>query len=195
MTERHYDFGERKARRRKLSKSARLSRAFVWRVVWLRVVGKKKRKAFGTKQAAERFFAIMCSDEPWELFRTPKSADDPWCHCENLTGKPRDPDCGVKHGGGCGLTVKEYIYARRRQLPALEWVRLERRPVGAWEMTVEETQFLPEGRSRREVEDSDEAPYAGDPPLANYVERPGEPAPTIPPPIDIGSGDEEDIPF
>lgn len=81
-----------------------------YRVVWQRKDCRKQFRSFETFAAAERW-ATLLGPEPWKAF-----------------GK--DPDDMVRYED---CTVREKFMARRKEMPPLVFVRIDRRPVGAWE--------------------------------------------------------------
>lgn len=87
-----------------------------YRVVWQRAGCRRKTKSFVRRAMAERFLRWF-GPEPWTVHS--KDPDEMYC-CDGY-----QCSCG-------GLTVREQHEQYRASLPALEWVRLERREVGAW---------------------------------------------------------------
>ena len=97
----------------------RVMRAEEFRVVWRRVDGKVKRRRFATRAGADRFLALF-GPEPWRAFLRPGQT-------------PEDLRCCAGRGCVCqGRTIRGYHEALRACLPALSYVRLERRRVSAW---------------------------------------------------------------
>ena len=92
-----------------------------YRVIWKREGLKTKRKRYANKPQAERFMVLM-GPEPWLAQKSRWSRKG-----------PDDLKCCSGHMCGCGgMTVREYEEDYRKDLPKLEWIRLEEREVGKW---------------------------------------------------------------
>ncbi len=93
-----------------------------FRVVWKREGLRSKAKRYVNRGNAERLMNILTSPEPWKFYVKPAEADDYAC-CDG-------------HECGCGgVTVKEESDEKHKDLPKLEWVRLETRSVTPWKAT------------------------------------------------------------
>lgn len=90
-----------------------------FRVVSKRAGMKRKTREFRTRRGADRRMLLL-GPEPWLAFDG-RGPDDFWC-CAG------SPECGCG-----GQSVREYHAARRAELPAMEYFRLEVRDVGPWE--------------------------------------------------------------
>ena len=89
------------------------------RVVSKRIGGRVKVRSFATRAGAERYLRLF-GPEPWTAFLKPsKSPDDQAC-CSGYQCV-----CG-------GLTYRQQAEAKRAELPALVYVRIEERSVGPW---------------------------------------------------------------
>lgn len=78
-------------------------------------------KPYSTLTGANRFMLLL-GPEPWKALK--KNPDDFWC-------------CA---GAGCtcgGITVRDEMLGKRKDMPKLEYVRLEQRQVGEWEKITE----------------------------------------------------------
>jgi hypothetical protein len=96
-----------------------------FRVVWKRQGLKPKVKRYVVRKNAERLMNILTSPEPWLYYSVPKQADDYFC-CPG----------GVAYECGCmGITVKQEADEKWKDIPPLEWVRLEQRDVTPWQPT------------------------------------------------------------
>lgn len=90
---------------------------FEYRIVWKRAGLRPKRKRYASLRAVERFVGLL-GPEPWlYLGRNPDSYE-----CCN----GRECGCG-------GLTVREAQAEYIKDAPAIEYIKVERREVGAWE--------------------------------------------------------------
>ena len=155
---RHYDLAERRAKPKPPRAPIR-GHGFYYRVIWQRRLRARdvedddpfrkagdllrpKSKHFRTLGPAVKFYR-MFGPAPWRYFRNKMDPDDQWpCHdCySGMVVKTRQVADGEdpRYAEPCekcfgGVTVREYIRRRREQLPEIVWVRIERRPVGAWE--------------------------------------------------------------
>jgi hypothetical protein len=88
---------------------------YEYRVIYKREGLKPKRKRYVSLKVAERFVRIL-GPEPWEVFG--KKADDRCCS-------------GLECACG-GLTERERQSEYMKDVPPLEYVRIERREVGKW---------------------------------------------------------------
>lgn len=97
---------------------------YEWRVVWQREGCDQRRKLFQREHAARRRFLFL-GPEPW--LASGRNPDERWC-CSGsgMDGCP----CG-------GLTVREHEAEVVKELPALIYVRMERREVKDWEPLTE----------------------------------------------------------
>lgn len=89
-----------------------------YRVVWKRIGLPEKKKRYEQRKAAERF-VVLLGPEPWKaLGREP---DERFC-------------CSGRECGCGGMTVREQTLQQRENIPAVEYVRLEKREVtlGEW---------------------------------------------------------------
>lgn len=98
-----------------------------YRVTWKRRGLLPKRKRYATLAAARRFLRLF-GPEPWTVFAlgrggVPKDGDALAC-CRGT--EEEQCNCG-------GRTLRQQAEHDRKQMPPLEWVRLQSRPVGAWE--------------------------------------------------------------
>lgn len=94
-----------------------------YRVIWKREGCRAKSRRSQGLASAERRVGLLTSAEPWKFLRDTKGKgpDAPYC-CP-----------GTSYECGCGgITVREWCDEQRRDLPALEYVRIESREVGAW---------------------------------------------------------------
>lgn len=92
-----------------------------FRVVWKRTGLKRRERIFGREATARRFL-LLFGPEPWLAYLKPgQTPDDEMC-------------CSGYQCGCSGETFRQQSEARRATQPALEFVRLEQRPVGAWGM-------------------------------------------------------------
>lgn len=82
---------------------------YSYRVAWKREGIRPKYRRFEKKDATLRFVALL-GPEPWKAHG-------------------RDPDKTDYYG----QSVREEYLDRRSSMPPIEWVRIERRPVGQWE--------------------------------------------------------------
>jgi hypothetical protein len=89
---------------------------YEYRVVWKRVGLKPKRKRYARRASAERFMRLF-GPEPWTVYGG--DADSVWC-CNGY-------ECACR-----GVTHREKAEADRAVMPALEYIRLEQRPIGDW---------------------------------------------------------------
>lgn len=103
-----------------------ITERFEYRVVWKRQRGKRKNKRFATLKAAERRIRLL-GPEPWTAFE--RDPEEPWC-------------CNGQYECGCGgITVREHLLEQRSAsggpeddgMAPVEYVRIERRSVAAWE--------------------------------------------------------------
>ncbi len=87
-----------------------------YRVVWKRQGLDRKTKVYATRRGADRFISLL-GPAPWE-------------------GLGREPDelyCCSGHECGCGGgTVRDRMLEDRKDMPPLESISLEQRPVGQW---------------------------------------------------------------
>lgn len=91
-----------------------------YRVVWQRAGCRKKRKRYLSRRMAERFMVLL-GPEPWTALG--KDPDELVC----CPGSVYDQcACG-------GLTYRKQSEETRKDMPAIEYVRLEVRSVGPWE--------------------------------------------------------------
>jgi hypothetical protein len=85
-----------------------------YRIVYKRHELKPKRKLYKSLRGVRRFLLLL-GDEPWKAFG-------------------RDPDefyCCDGHYCRCGgKTVREDVMDRYKEIPLLEWVKIEEREVG-----------------------------------------------------------------
>ena len=88
-----------------------------YRVVWKRAGCVVKRKRYRYRKNAEKWITLL-GPEPWTTYG--RAPDDLQC-CNG-----RECACG-------GVTVREHSDEIRATLPAIEWIRLDSRPVGQWE--------------------------------------------------------------
>ena len=88
-------------------------------VVWKRAECVAKRKKYRSRPLAERFMLLL-GPEPWK-----RDAD--------RMGRPKDPDsymCCSGYECGCGgISLRQHYLEARKDLPPLEWMRLEIRDV------------------------------------------------------------------
>ena len=89
-----------------------------YRVAWRRKGFRRTKYRTYKSEAAAKRFMLLFGAEPW-LYNPKKGPEATWC-CDGY-------ECGC--GGG---TVREYHAKMREEVPALEFLRLESRPVGAW---------------------------------------------------------------
>ena len=85
-------------------------------VVSQREGGRLKRKVYSTQRGAMRRLGLF-GDSPWESIG--RAPDELWC-CDGIA-------CLC-----AGVTVRQQMLDDRARLPALLFVRLERREVGEW---------------------------------------------------------------
>jgi hypothetical protein len=90
---------------------------FQFRVVSKRAGQRERAKLYATLRGAQRRAALY-GPEPWTAHG--RSPEELWC-CDG-----NQCPCG-------GDTVRQHHESLRRELPALEFVRIERRRVSAWE--------------------------------------------------------------
>lgn len=91
-----------------------------YRVKWKRVGSRTKYKRYASIASAGRF-VVLFGPEPW-LAYSKKGPDDLAC----CPGTPEyECACG-------GLTVREESEQERARMPALEYLHIEEREVGAW---------------------------------------------------------------
>jgi hypothetical protein len=158
ITRRYYEpdpkpAAKRKSRAKTDGKPPFTIKGWDFRVIWKRAGMPAKSKHFSNRyDKALKFFRLMgpapwryFSNEPdpearWSCKEAGKSCDDgkltvwKWTFkgkwdTEGVFLKPGDP-CPICFGGA---TIREFIRLRRAELPRVEWVRLERRPIGPWE--------------------------------------------------------------
>ena len=91
--------------------------SYRYRVVSKRAEGRAKVATFATLAAARKRMTLLLSHEPWTALGN--KATDLVC-CEGFMCS-----CG-------GKTFEEDTAERREKMPALLWVRLERREVSPW---------------------------------------------------------------
>ncbi len=102
-----------------------------FRVVWKREGLKPKVKRYVIRKSAERMMNILTSPEPWKFYSEPKEADDYVC-CPG----------GYMDQCGCmGVTVQQEAEHKYKDLPKIEWVRLETRTVTPWKSAGVEVHF------------------------------------------------------
>lgn len=89
-----------------------------YRVVSKREGLRPKVKTFATLAAAQKRITVLTSPEPWVAMG--RGPDDYVC-CSGFS-------CGCG-----GATYREETQALRTQMPALLWVRLDRREVSPWQ--------------------------------------------------------------
>lgn len=95
-----------------------------YRVVWKRDGCDRKTKRYVSKARAERFMALLGPD-PF----TAGKAYGHWPPDAELD----DIACCSGHECACGgLTIREHLAEERKDMPMLEWCRLETREVGKW---------------------------------------------------------------
>lgn len=89
-----------------------------YRVLWKRDGLRPKAKPVMSLATADRFIGLLTSPEPWRFMRDYHD---------------RDPDsyrCCDGHECGCGgQTIREFCEEARKDLPPIEWVRIESRQV------------------------------------------------------------------
>lgn len=90
-----------------------------YRVIWKREGMRTKRFRSVSRAAAERRLALMTSPEPWKFYNPPKEGDQQIC-------------CSGHECGCFGATYREEAEAKYKEMPKLEWIRLEAREVGKW---------------------------------------------------------------
>lgn len=79
---------------------------------------RQKTKRYARRKMADRFMALF-GPEPWTVYAPGKNADDLAC-CDGY-------DCG------CGaMTYREESEAKRKDQPAIEYLRLSCRTVTPW---------------------------------------------------------------
>jgi hypothetical protein len=96
-----------------------------YRVVWRREgMDRAKKKRVANLANAERLIGILTSSEPWRFLRDTrdKGPDDLYC-CSGTAYS--ECACG-------GLTVREWCDEKRKDLPPIEYVRVEQRSVEPW---------------------------------------------------------------
>lgn len=93
-----------------------------YRVSWKREGLKVKRKRYATRKGAERFLRLF-GPEPWTVYAGKYTGPDDRVCCSGY-------ECGCE-----GLTYREQAERDRREMPKLEWLRLEQRVVGSWSPT------------------------------------------------------------
>lgn len=146
-TRRHYEPDKPKTSRQKLRETGSRKSPFTikgwrFRVIWKRAGYRPKSKQFGQLRHALKAFRLM-GPEPWRYFSGSPDPELRW-HCKECEGVgtitiKQNPaynyavtltvPCAKCFGGS---TIREYIERRRAELPAMEWVRLEERPMGPW---------------------------------------------------------------
>lgn len=89
-----------------------------FRVVWKRAGCRRKERRFATPAAAERY-VLLFGPEPWKAYGADPDQRPTRCLC------PYECECESR-------TERERTEDERAKMPPLEYVRLERRPVGAW---------------------------------------------------------------
>lgn len=95
-----------------------------YRVIWRRIdSGRPKRKRYASKKSAEKMLALLTTKEPWTLLAgfERKGPDDYFC-CN-------DPTCGCD-----GVSVREYFDGKYKDMPPIEYARIEQREVGSWSL-------------------------------------------------------------
>ena len=168
LKRRHYVLAERKAKKKeKPGRSPIKGHGYIYRVGWQRRTRENltpegpwddgrprllrpKYKHFHTYDAALKFFRLF-GPAPWRYFRSPLDPDERWPCFKGCGGSGKaegyvfndatgKSEKGIVACGQCfgGVTVRDYIRLRRLELPEIVWIRLERRPVGAWEDTGEQ---------------------------------------------------------
>lgn len=91
---------------------------YEYRVVWQREGCRKRVKRCALESTAERFMKLL-GPEPWTAFN-------------------QDPEelCCDGYQCGCGnRTVREISDDKRKDMPKLEFARIERREVDEWEFS------------------------------------------------------------
>lgn len=93
-----------------------------YRVIWRRVdSARPKRRRYMSVKRAERLLNMLTSNEPWL-----------WV----LEFKDKDPDslaCCDGHECGCGgLSIRQHLTEKYKDMPAIEYARIESREVGEW---------------------------------------------------------------
>ena len=91
---------------------------YEYRVCSQRVGQRKKIKRFASLKMAQRRIAIL-SDDPWAALGL--DPDDKFCCDSYMCG------CG-------GMTNREKDADYKKDLPALEYVRIEKRAIGEWDV-------------------------------------------------------------
>lgn len=94
-----------------MSKSTRVT--IEHRITWKRVGNPPKSKRCARRSTVERFLALL-GPEPWRAFK-------------------REPDelfCCSGHDCGCGGdTVRDHFLGERKDLPPIEWIKVDSRMV------------------------------------------------------------------
>ena len=91
-----------------------------YRVKWKRAGLSPKRTRYTSLKAAQRKLGLLTSAEPWLYYGAGLDAPDDW-HC-----------CSGHECGCGGITVRQQCEALRRDMPPLEYAKLDMRPVGEW---------------------------------------------------------------
>lgn len=92
---------------------------YEYRVIWQREGFRKKRRKFAAEKNAERFMKLL-GPEPWTAFDQ----------------DPDDMECCDGYMCGCtGMTIREWSDHQRKEMPKLEFARIERRQVDEWEFS------------------------------------------------------------
>ncbi len=90
-----------------------------YRVIWKREGIRRKTRTYATRKAAERWM-ILLGPEPWKYVDLP----------------PDEVSCCDGYQCDCqGASVREMFEADRKKIPPLEYLTLEKRPVGQWTPT------------------------------------------------------------
>lgn len=97
--------------------------ALEYRVVWKRAGLARKTRRYVSRAKAERYMLLL-GPEPWKFYAPDREDPDELECCPGTP--PYECGCG-------GLTIRERAMAQREEMPALEYLRLEQRPVGVWE--------------------------------------------------------------
>lgn len=92
---------------------------YEYRVTWQREGCRKRVKRCALESTAERFMKLL-GPEPWMAYDQ----------------DPDELDCCNGYMCGCqGRTVREVSDFRRKEMPRLEFARIERRAVDEWEFS------------------------------------------------------------
>ena len=93
---------------------------YEYRVRWKREGNREKQRRYARQSMADRFVGLF-GPEPWTVYAPGDTGDDYVC-CP-----PGARDCACD-----GLTHKQKTDEDRATMPALEYVKIERREVGEW---------------------------------------------------------------